>query len=232
MPDPDATTVVTTPPAEGEPTGGKPTSTAPAEGEPKTTPSEPTTPAEGEPKAPITTIAGGGQGAAGNDTPEVYGNITLPDGWTMNDGLLEAMTPALRKGKMSDEDVQTLVDGWIAHETGRAAKEVADFEAQQTEWVETIKASPDFGGANFDKTSERSALTVATFGSPALVEELNRTGRGNDPEFVFFTARIGALLEEHDLHLPQDAAGAGVTKEELSLADKMYEKDGSPLKEK
>src|SRR5690606_25816921 len=53
-----------------------------------------------------------------------------------------------------------------------------------------LKADPEYGGANFDKTIADAKATVESIGGADLLAELDRTGLGNSPALIKAFAKL------------------------------------------
>jgi hypothetical protein len=67
---------------------------------------------------------------------------------------------------------------------------------QVDRWINEVKSDPEIGGENYTRTVQRAQLGVAKVGNAKLIDRLNKSGLGNDPELVRAFAKVGALFED------------------------------------
>lgn len=172
-------------------------------------------PAEGTPDP--TKAAEGKTEAEKTGAPEKY-EFKLPDGVTMDDGLLKAAEPVLRELNLTNEQANKLagVVAAVRQADAKAAEEA--FAAQAETWVGQVKSDPTMGGQHFDSTVLAAQKAVSAFGSPDLKALLTETGLGNHPEVVRFCAQIGKAISEDKLNRPADVSSTNVT----DAAAKLY----------
>src|SRR5690606_12324592 len=62
-------------------------------------------------------------------------------------------------------------------------------QAAATRAAEALKADPEFGGANFEKTLADAKATVITLAGEEALKELDETGLGNSPALIRMLAK-------------------------------------------
>ena len=173
--------------------------------------------AGGTPKPPAdgSTILGGGDGAPPADgkpagdgkpdgkpaAPEAYAAFTVPDGMTLDAGLVEAFTPLARELGLDQDKAQKLVTLYAEQTAAKLkAAEQAQLTAvkdQRAAWVAEFKASPTW---KEDATFARRA--VEQIGDDAAKGLLMGSWLGDHPAMLRFLAKVGRALAE-------DGAGGG-----------------------
>lgn len=136
----------------------------------------------------------GGEGGA----PEAY-KVTVPEGMTVDQPLVDNLTPVLQKHKVSQEAFQEIAGVYAKHlqsQQSEANKALTDeFAKTQTEWQEETKKDH---GASLKEVLSYGARAIDKLGSVRLREILDDTGIGNHPEMVKFFHRVGKMLSEDD----------------------------------
>lgn len=151
----------------------------------------------------------GAEAAAESDaevTP--YEGLTPPEGFEAldTDAIAEA-TPLMRAFGVPDDKAQDFINQAapvIAGMVERAGKAAAEAQLQQqaalrTEWANTVKADPELGGANYEKTVAMSAIALDKFFDQETRDMLNVTGLGNNPGVVKGFAKMGAHFADGEI---------------------------------
>jgi hypothetical protein len=161
------------------------------------------------------------------DTPlaGLYDLPTVPEGMTLDEGLLRQLAPALEKAKakgLDQETLQALTDGYAAHvaEMGeRAQKEAMQgYREQQREFQKQLKADPEFGGDQYQETRRLSGIGLEKFFGREAFELFELTGAANHPTIVKGLARIGKAFSERPVVL----GGAVTDTKEKEPKDVIY----------
>lgn len=161
---------------------------------------------------------GEGDGDAGDGkpegAPEKY-EFTMPEGFTLDEGLAKAVDPVLRELNLTNEQANKLA-GVFAQYRESEAKAAGDaFRTEVEGWSKAVQDDPDMGGKHFETTSRQAQSAIAAFGNDGLRALLNETGLGNHPELVRFCSRVGKALGEDTATKP--ATGGG----ERSIEERM-----------
>lgn len=178
---------------QGAPEGGNP----PAEGqEPPAAPAEPAA----EPVAA--------------DAP--FEGLTPPEGFAALDAeALTAATPLLRGLGVTDtagaqkaiNDFAPIFEGMVTRaSTAAAEKAEQDRAALVQQWEAEVKADPEIGGANYDKTVALSAKVLDKFFTEEDRAFLTASGLGNNPGLVRAFAKMGAAISDGPIHVGGAAA--------------------------
>lgn len=169
---------------------------------------EPAAPADGDGAA-----AGASEGevadpeaSAVEATP--YEGLTPPEGFeALDTDAIASATPLMRAFGVADDKAQDFINqaapvitGMIERATTAAAAAQAEQQsALRAEWANTVKADPELGGANFDKTVAMSAVALNKFFDQETRDMLNVTGLGNFPGVVKGFAKMGAHFAEGEI---------------------------------
>ena len=132
------------------------------------------------------------------DTPQ-YADFALPDGMTVEPGLLDGFGAFARSHNLTQEQAQ--------------AQQAA--ERQRDQWMSQIRTDPDLGGATGERNLALAVRAVERFGTPALREALDASGLGNHPELVRFCYRIGKAIGEDSFVSTQPSGGRRTAAEVL-----------------
>lgn len=116
--------------------------------------------------------------------PEKY-EVKLPEGLTLDQNLMDKMTPVFKKHSLTQEVVQELADVYAPEINtmmeNQRAQAVAEFQKTVSEWKDqTVKEL----GAEHAKELSHAAKFIDKFGGPELRSVLNDTGLGNHPILV------------------------------------------------
>lgn len=155
------------------------------------------------------------QEAPKQKAPESY-EFKVPEGMTLDQGLIDKVTPLFKELDLSQEQAQKLVDAYAPY-----AKE--KFELHQKEAIDSFKQTLSTWkddtkkelGDNFDKSIKAAAKAIEKFGSPELRTILNETGVGNHKELVKFFAKVGELISEDHFTETDSPASSGKNAEDV-----------------
>lgn len=168
------------------------------------------------PKPPGEPAAAAPPEAPAVTTPETY-DIALPKAMTdqglkVDPQLLPALTPALKKAGMTQQQLQTVAESFIEYQ--------AKLPAMMLERDLAITMQdPDLGGLNYGRTQGHVNAALTVFTTPEFRSLLGKTGLANNVEFVRVFERIGkALGGDTSARGSPDGAPA------LSRAERMYGK--------
>ncbi|RJT42107.1 hypothetical protein D3227_04810 [Mesorhizobium waimense] len=147
--------------------------------------------------------------------------LTMPEGVTVDQELLDALGPKFAAKQMTVREAQELTDEYVKIETARTAKRVEDWGKTLSGWVDTAKKDSEIGGDKWDGTVQAGQRAVNALGSPGLKEYLNASGGGNHPELIRFMAKVGAMISE-DKPATGGAEGQG---KPVDAAHKLFPND-------
>lgn len=178
---------------------------------------------EGKPKDK----ADGPTDAEPSGAPETYEAFTPPEGVTIDEAALAKATPVFKELGLSQANAQKLVDLFAETQQQAVQSQVDGFTQLKKDWVAEIKADPEFGGANLDKTTGAAKTLIAKYGDKDFLNVVREWGWNNNPGFLRMCARIAADLSEDTLIIPDAAAQAGKPKrpEDLLYAESTSKKD-------
>ena len=127
--------------------------------------------------------------------PEKY-EFVMPEGYTVDEAAVDAVTPILKELNCSQETAQKLVDLHFAQI--RAMQEAQEKAKAETlaKWAREIKADKDIGGPNVLQNLLPGTRLLNKFGSPALTELLQQTGLDRHPAVARFLVAVGREFAE------------------------------------
>ncbi len=134
----------------------------------------------------------------------------LPQGVTYDEAFEKAALPVAHKLGLTPSQVQGLLDFYAGHQSqsfqsslkGRIDDETQSVGLLQQEW-----------GPSYDTKVAQAARAARYFGGQPLIEFLNQSGVGNNPELVRAFAKIGSMMTEDSLKIGR-AQGFSITPEE------------------
>ena len=148
--------------------------------------------------------------------PEKY-EFKAPDGMDLDTEAVAAFEPLARELNLSQEAAQKLVDIYASRMSALGSAQQAQALQQRQGWEESVRSDKELGGHNLDATLAAGKQALNQFGTPELVNLLNHTGLGSNPEFVRFCAKVGKAMAEDTFH----RGGSGKAPDE-GTAKKFY----------
>lgn len=134
-------------------------------------------------------------GEAEAGAPETYTDFSLPDGYSVDEAMLNDYQSYAQDNNLSQEAAQAGVDLVVKMKT----EEAESYVRQQQTWVESIKADSDLGGDKFDASLATAFKARDKYASPELIDLLNTSGLGNHPEVFRLFHNVGKSLSEDQL---------------------------------
>lgn len=175
-------------------------------------PAAPAAPAAVAPATPAPAAA-----PAAAPAPVVPADYTLqlPEGVAFDDTTIAEIKATLKQAGATQEQAQAHVAAFAnsvktvnerASQAARAAGEAA------------LRADPEFGGENFDRTLADAKATVVALGGEDALKELDKTGLGNSPTLI----KVFAKLARHGLAGGKFVAGGHARNAEQTLPSLLY----------
>ena len=134
--------------------------------------------------------------------PEKY-ELELPEGFSLDPQVMTEFEPVLRELGFDNANASKLAGAYARIEQAKAAA----YGEMVQEWGKQAASDPEIGGKAFPENVElaRSALIAA--GRPSLKEKLDRTGLGNDADFIAAFAYFGRMIPKEDGVVKADRSG-------------------------
>lgn len=139
--------------------------------------------------------------------PEKY-EFKAPDGMDLDPEAVAAFEPLARELNLTQEAAQKLVDIYAGRMSAFNSAQQAQALQQRQGWEESVRSDKELGGHNLDATLAAGKQALNQFGTPELVNLLNHTGLGSNPEFVRFCAKVGKAMAEDSFHRGGSGADA------------------------
>lgn len=129
------------------------------------------------------------------ELPETY-EFKVPEGMEIDNNFATAMQPVLKDLALTQEQADKLVSVYTEqlNHSQEAQQQAKTLQAE--EYVKTLKADKEFGGAAFDSNVSTALSAVNKFASDDVKQVLNETGLGNHPAIVKMFHQIGTAISE------------------------------------
>lgn len=147
--------------------------------------------------------------------------LAMPEGVTVDQALLDALSPKFAAKGMTTREAQELADEFIKVEQGRRESANKNWAETVAKWVDDAKADPTMGGAKWDATASMAKKAIDALGTPELKEYLQATGGGNHPELIRIFAKVGPMISEDNPAI----GGAGGSGKPAEPAHRMFPND-------
>lgn len=149
--------------------------------------------------------------AANAEIPETY-SFTVPEGMTLDQGVVDSFTPLAKELGLTQANAQKLAD-WYAGQT-KASQEA--FTKQQDAWYEEVAKDKDLGGENFEANRKDANEAFTKLAKPEDIEWLKSSGLANFPPLMrlmlqshkfmaedkFVAGKEGSKSQEGNMFLP------------------------------
>jgi len=194
-----------------------------------TPPAQPQTPPEAPAAAPVAgepevkADPGAGKAESAKVVPEKY-DIKVPEGIALSPQQIEKVEVLAKELELTNEEAQWFLDMHADGARDYAAITKQQQEQRTSQWTDQVKKDPELGGARFNESAELAKRAVQKFGTPELIKELQDSGYNNHPELVRIFARIGKMIGNDTLVVPNAQAAVS----QKSVEDIIY--PSSPTK--
>lgn len=124
--------------------------------------------------------------------PEQY-DFKAPDGMEFDAEVIGAYAEAAKEAGLSQEKADIIL--------GKLAPVMAERQAQAMRevseaWKAQAQEDKEFGGEKLNENLGLANKALKEFGTPELVELLNKSGLGNNPEVIRFMYRAGKAISQ------------------------------------
>lgn len=141
----------------------------------------------------------------GATTPIV---IKLPDGSKSDPKFVEAFVASATKHGLSQVQAQAVAEFLDQSQASGLKTLEGAFQQQLGKFDETLRADPQFGGTNFDKTTKARDSALKQFGDDDTAKFLEEMGANRHPGFSKMMARIRSLVSDDTVGDKGAKAGA------------------------
>lgn len=135
------------------------------------------------------------QKAQAPDVPERY-EFAMPEGFTVDEAAVEAVTPILKEIGVSREAAQKLADFHFAQMKAYADAQAKAREETIAQWTRELKADKDIGGPDLKQNLLYGTRLLNKFGSADLDTLLQQSGLDRNPAMVRFLVAVGREFAE------------------------------------
>ncbi|WKJ88764.1 hypothetical protein QZJ86_12100 [Methylomonas montana] len=143
-----------------------------------------------------------GKTADTTDTTEPlteYADFSFPDGFEADPVMMDAFKAMALEAKLSQEQAQHFASMGAQLQQKMLSEHFSAIEQQKADWEAEARADKEYGGAKFDENLTYAARARDAFVTPALREQLDKTGLGNHPDLIRVFVRAGKLISEDSL---------------------------------
>jgi hypothetical protein len=156
--------------------------------------------------------------AKAKEVPEKY-EFKVPEGMTLDQGLVDKISPVLKELKISQAGAQKIADIYAENQKAVADAQAENFKQFLKEsYDETVKAL----GVKYKEELAYVAKVRDRFLSPETQEMLDASGLSNNKAFILDLIKLGRLISEDKIATGASETPAGAK----SAAEKLYPEQG------
>lgn len=144
-------------------------------------------------------------------TQEVKYDLAVPEESHLTTTEVESLKTYAKEKGLSKDQAQELLNQRHEAKEDLIAGYKSEQETLRTQWLEAAKNDQEFGGQHFAQNVEFAKRSLEKFATPGIIEYLNQTGLGNNPEVIRLFYRIGKSMS-NDSIVNAGAAGGPVKK--------------------
>lgn len=128
-----------------------------------------------------------GEDAAGQEGQTAdYSKLTVPEGYALDQAVMESLTPLLTEVKATPEAAQKFLDAHVAHLEKMRSEAIKAEQEVKRSWAEELKNDPEIGGAHLSENLALAKKVLLKYGSPELTGALDEFGLGSYMPFAKF----------------------------------------------
>lgn len=179
--------------------------------------------AEGEPEAKegektAETKEGDKDKAPKEGAPESYESFVLPEGISIDEGILGKFDIVAKDLNLSQEQAQKVIDLANDHAENMSVKTQEAWTKVRDGWVSDLKTDKEFGGAKYNETCDRARRVIRNYADEGFLSDL-RQGFGDNPGLARMLAKIDRAMGEDKV-----VEGGPSAKQTLTAAEIIYGK--------
>ncbi len=125
-----------------------------------------------------------------------FATLEWPDGYQPDPKAMAKFVPLVKKLGLPKQTAQELARLYVELDQDKNAGQAAMVAKTNANWLQEVRAHPEFGGANLQRTSENVAGLMRRFGSPLLMSQVRLMNVQNWPEMFYFLARVSQAMAE------------------------------------
>lgn len=144
-----------------------------------------------------------------------FDTLDKPEDSLLSDADMERIVAQSKEQGLSKEAAQKTVeaaDDILKSHTETTQQEHRDLVE---DWAQAAKDDKEIGGEKFSESVELAKRVANKFGTDKLIEGLNSTGFGNNPEVIRMLYRIGKAMDNDSLVQPGAASTSGRSLEDV-----------------
>ena len=164
---------------------------------------------------------------ADGGAPETYSQWTVPEGFTLDEGVSKEIGGLFKGMKLSQEQGQKLVDFYTKQTSESANQPYQVWQETQEQWVKEVKADRELG-PRLNEVKTTISRAIDGLNDPKLArdfrEAMDFTGAGNNPAFIKAFWKLAQMVTEggHVAGGGPSAQGQRRQGEQTSAARAMY----------
>lgn len=144
-------------------------------------------------------------------TQDVKYDLAVPEETSLTEPEVESLKAYAKEKGLSKDQAQELLNQRHEAKEDLISRYKSEQDTLRTQWLESAKNDKEFGGQHFAQNVEFAKRSLEKFATPGIVEYLNQTGLGNNPEVIRLFYRIGKSMSNDSIVNP-GSAGGPVTK--------------------
>lgn len=152
--------------------------------------------------------------------PEPVYDIKLPEHIKLEAATLDEVKAFAKANKLTVAEAQRAADLGVKMVSETQAKYAAEVEQVKSTWAEAAKVDKEFGGEKVMENVAVAKRVLDQYGTPELVDMLEKTGLGSHPEVIRAFWKIGQVLSEDSVASAIQSVGA----REMTVAERLYGK--------
>lgn len=129
--------------------------------------------------------------------PEKY-ELSMPEGWTVDEKALEAFTPIMKELGCSNEQAQKLADVFVKQVSARRSADIELLANEVKGWEEELRNDEEIGGTKLSENLSYTAKVLMKYGGPDVRQLLDDTGLGSHPGFVRMMVKLGKAVSNDE----------------------------------
>ena len=143
------------------------------------------------------------------DQPEPFdaSKIEMPEGFEVDQKMLEVFSPLAEKLNLSQEDGDAMAKIYTDGIQEVFTQVLDKHSSQIATWATEAQGDSEIGGNNWKESLAAGERALATFGTDGLKQVLKESGLANHPEVIRFVSRAGKALSEDSFSAPDAGTG-------------------------
>ena len=131
--------------------------------------------------------------------PAEYADFVVPEGVVLDQALTTEFKSIAKDMGLKQEQAQQLTDMAVKLSQKFSDSQQQAITEQRTAWEGEARADKEFGGEKFDENLSVAKKALDVLATPELINLLNTTGLGSNPDLIRVFYRAGQLLSEDSL---------------------------------